>query len=58
LRFKRNNNDLKTKVETIKKNGLAEFNERIEMKTSLEWDRNLNRFSPKPAELYAFLKSG
>ena len=32
--------------------------ERIEMKTSIEWDKGKNSFAPKYAELYAILNSG
>ena len=49
---------MKTKIETINTNGFAEFNERIEMKTSIEWDKGKNSFAPKYAELYAILNSG
>jgi len=51
LRFKRNNNDIKTKESEIDGNGLASFNEKIEMKTMIEFDNTAGRFKNKMAQL-------
>jgi hypothetical protein len=51
LRFVRNANDLKTKLSTIDNGGYAEFNEKIEMKTFIEFDQSTNAFKKKMAQL-------
>jgi hypothetical protein len=49
LRFVRNANDLKTKMSAIDKGGFAEFNEKIEMKTFIEYDQGSKNFKKKLA---------
>jgi hypothetical protein len=58
LRFVRNSNDLKTKNATIDDGGFAEFNEKIEMKTTIENDPVTNKGKPKLANLQAVLIEG
>ena len=57
MRFVRNANDLKTKLSKID-NGLAEFNEKIEMKTFIEYDSGEKAFKKKMAELQAVTADG
>jgi len=42
----------------IDSGGLAEFNEKIEMKTFLEWDKDNARYKPKESKLYAVIYEG
>mmetsp|Transcript_16370 Transcript_16370/g.25312 ORF Transcript_16370/g.25312 Transcript_16370/m.25312 type:complete len:138 (-) Transcript_16370:511-924(-) len=58
LRFVRNANDLKTKQSSIDNSGLAEFNEKIEMKTQIEFDSATNKYKRKVAQLHAELSDG
>ena len=58
LRFVRNSNDLKTKNATIDDGGMAEFNEKIEMKTTIEQDAVTKQQKPKLASLQAVLLEG
>ena len=51
LRFVRNANDLKTKPSTIDQGGFCEFNEKIEMKTFIEWDKSQGKYAAKMAQL-------
>jgi len=51
LRFVRNANDLKTKMSSIDSGGFCEFNEKIEMKTFIEWDKAKGKYTPKMAQL-------
>ena len=55
LRFVRNANDLKTKNATIDDGGMAEFNEKIEMKTTIEQDPVTKKNKPKLASLQAVI---
>jgi hypothetical protein len=55
LRFKRGQNDLTIKQANIDNGGVAEFNEKIEMKTYIEWDAEKNEYKPKLAQLQAIL---
>ena len=57
MRFKRGQNDLTIKDVFIDQNGVAKFNEKIEMKTFIEWDAAKNQYSPKLAQLSAVLQS-
>jgi hypothetical protein len=47
----RNANDLKTKMSTVDAGGFCDFNEKIEMKTFIEWDKAKNKYTPKMAQL-------
>lgn len=58
LRFVRNANDLKTKLSAIDNGGFAEFNEKIEMKTFIEYDQNTGSFKKKMAQLQAVTDDG
>ena len=58
LKYVRGRNELETKKSVIDKGGLAEFNERIEMKTFLEYDQNTKRYKEKKSNLFAVLISG
>lgn len=55
LMFKRGQNELKTKITAIDQGGFAEFNEKIDMKTFIKFDKNTNRYEPKEAQLFAYL---
>jgi len=59
LKFVRNKNELNTKPNTVSSSsGMAEFNEKIEMKSFFEWDRNINNYKPKNSELQVHFKNG
>ena len=58
LRFIRNANDLQTKRAVLDDGGYVEFNEKIEMKTLLEWDSQAGSHKQKLAELQACLGDG
>ena len=58
LRFVRNSNDLKTKNAIIDDGGVAEFNEKIEMKTTIENDPVTKKGKPKLANLQAVIIEG
>ena len=58
LRFVRNSNDLKTKSALIDDGGVAEFNEKIEMKTTIEKDPVTGKSRPKLANLQAVIIDG
>lgn len=58
LRFSRNANDIKTKESTLDDSGFAEFNEKIEMKTQIDFNKSTGRYEPKLATLTAELASG
>ena len=58
LRFVRNANDLKTKVAPIDDGGVAEFNEKIEMKTFIEFDPIGKKHRSKLTSLQAVLMDG
>lgn len=58
LRFVRNANDLKTKMSSIDSGGFCEFNEKIEMKTFIEWDKAKGKYTPKMAQLQACMSGG
>ena len=58
LRFKRNANDLSTKMSTVDDGGFCEFNEKIEMKTFIQWEADNKRYAPKMAQLQACMKNG
>jgi hypothetical protein len=55
LMFKRGANELKTKITAIDQGGFAEFNEKIDMKTFIKFDKSTNRWEPKEAQLFAYL---
>ena len=54
----RNANDLQTKRCSLDDGGYVEFNEKIEMKTMLEYDKDAGRHKPKLADLQACLSDG
>jgi len=59
LKFVRNKNELNTKPNTVSSNsGVAEFNEKIEMKSFFEWDKAINNYKPKNSELQVHFKNG
>jgi len=59
LKFVRNKNELNTKPNTVSSSsGLAEFNEKIEMKSFFEWDKSINNYKPKNSELQVHFKNG
>jgi hypothetical protein len=55
LRFVRNSNEIKTKSVTIDDGGVAEFNEKIEMKTTIEVDPITKAQKSKTASLQAVI---
>lgn len=58
LRFVRGQNDLQTKKSVIDDGGYCEFNEKIEMKTQIEYDDSTGGYKPKKAVLHAVLYDG
>ena len=58
LRFVRNANDLKTKLSAVDNGGFAEFNEKIEMKTFIEYDAASKSYKKKEAQLQAVTDDG
>ena len=54
--FVRNQNQIGSKSVTQTKNGVYEFNERVEMQTMIEYDQNKQQHKPKTA--YLMLKVG
>lgn len=58
LRFIRNANDLQTKRAALDDGGYVEFNEKIEMKTFIEYDKEAGKHKPKLADLQACLSDG
>jgi len=58
LRFVRGANDLQTKKSQIDGGGFAEFNEKIEMKTFIEWDASAGKYKDKMAQLQAVFYDG
>ena len=55
LMFKRGQNELKTKITAIDQGGFAEFNEKIDMKTFIKFNKQANKYEPKEAQLFAYL---
>lgn len=58
LKFVRNKNELNTKACAVNKNGQADFQEKIEMKSFFDWDKVAGAYKPKMSELQALTKSG
>jgi hypothetical protein len=58
LRFVRNSNEIKTKTLTIDNDGVVEFNEKIEMKTTIEVDPSSKSKKSKLASLQAVVIDG
>ena len=55
LKYKRGKNELETKKVSIDDEGVATFNEKIEMKTFLEYDAATGRYKKKESELFAII---
>lgn len=53
LQFVRGANELTTKEANLNRMGVAEFNEKIEMKTFFEWDKGLKKYKEKKAKIQA-----
>ena len=58
MKYVRGRNELETKKCAIDNGGLAEFNERIEMKTFLEFDDSKGQYKPKISNLHAIIIEG
>lgn len=58
IRFVRGANELKTKASAVDDGGYAEFNEKIDMKTFIEYDQAAGKYRSKMARMEACLEGG
>ena len=58
LKYKRNNQELKIKKAMVNAKGVSKYNEKVEMKTSIEFDQKRGGFKKKISTIDAILVNG